>query len=78
MYKQCIACGRKFSKERFYVLEPFGYRRFWRHFFLELKRCVCGVLISVEHDSKLFDPKWLRMALPPPQIAVREEKESVR
>lgn len=62
---QCVTCRRVYSKERFQTLDPFGFRRFWRHLVLDLKWCACGTLMGVEFDSNACDPKWLQKMLPP-------------
>ena len=78
MFKQCFMCQRIFSKEEFRVLYLHGFHDFWEHFFLELRICKCATLISFEHDSRSFDPKWLETILKPRQIALQSNKGSGR
>lgn len=49
MFKQCFSCNRKFSFERFAQLLFHSVHEFGKNF-LEIRKCPCGILISVERE----------------------------
>ncbi|MDE1919560.1 MAG: hypothetical protein KGH56_02555 [Patescibacteria group bacterium] len=58
-FKQCFHCGRSFSRERFRALELHGLQTFAENF-LELRRCRCKTLISIEHDLLSAGPDEIK------------------
>ena len=47
-YRQCFKCERKYTLERWRQLELHGFHPFGKNF-LEMRRCSCEIIISVEH-----------------------------
>ena len=75
MFKQCVVCLCTFSEEQFSELKPYGcIPDFFRGSILEVRTCLCGVTIGIEHDRNPVKPRLLQAMTASDRITVQSNK----